>query len=421
MNTTLALAASIAALSSLASANDRVDVLTGTTGTYGLAVLELDVGGGIRVDDVVLQSITPFPLPSTCSCIERVGSEVWVGSNEGVLRYGGTPLAYVGNDFVDERIVAISRAPFGAILSTVRFPGGTRSLVEVDAAAVEIARVDTGLRSFTDIDAFQGGFLAAADDTLFQLDAGYSVQFEFAPNAASVAMQNGTGYFPERITMLDDGRIAVSAIVSVAILQDDQTVEDVVSVAPFEQDLLESAGGLLLLPSAAGLGLLDPDSREFFPRQDGIPGFRGRAYGSRYSTTERGSTGRTCTPTPNSTGDEARVHLLADASVAARKLSVIATHLPAGATALPIHGRAGYDVPFGDGRLCVSPFVPGLVRGPVGVTSATGALRTDFDFATPGLGIGFIAGTTWFHQVLFRDSGPSGLDATDAVFVTFEP
>lgn len=421
MNSTLSLAVTIAALSPLAPAHDRVDVLTGSTGTFGVSVLELDVGGAIRVDDVLLQPITPFPLPVACTCIERVGSEVWVGSNEGVLRYGGTPLTFVGSALVDERIVAISRAPFGAILSTVRTPAGTRSLVDVDGAAVEIARTDTGVRSFTDIDPFQGGFLGAADDVLLRLDASYDVLFEFAPDAASVAMQNGTGYFPERITMLDDGRIAVAAVVSVGILRDDQTVEDVVSVAPFEQDLLESAGGLLLLPSAAGLGLIDPDSFEFFPRQDSLQGFRGRAFGSRYSTVERGSTGRTCTPTPNSTGDAARVHLLVDASAAVRKLSVIATRLPAGVPSLPIHGPAGYDAPFGDGRLCVSPFVPGIVRGPVGLSSATGSVRTDFDFVTPGLGAGFLAGTTWFHQVLFRDSGPSGFDATDGVFVTFEP
>ncbi|MEM9381108.1 MAG: hypothetical protein AAGB93_14245 [Planctomycetota bacterium] len=408
-----------APLTALSLGGDRVDAVVDPGNTRQLVVIEVDAGGVDQVERVSLQSLTPFQVEFVLS-VDRIGDEVWVGTIEGLLRYGGAPLAYIDRAFADKRIQSITATPFGAILSTNE-PLGVREVIETDHSAAVIRRVDTTPISFDDLEPYHGGFLGTVDSVVLELDANYGVVAEFAPDAFAIAEQNGFDYFPERVTTLSDGRIAIAGLASVAITENDGTVESVANPGPFERDVIESGGGLLIVPTASGLTLLDAATLESFPQFDAGTPIPFGVWGGRYSTTERGASGRTCTPSVNSTGDSARVHVLASPSAAERRLSLVATALPPGAFALPIHGLAAFDGVFGDGRLCVSPFVPGLTRGPVAAASALGSLQTDFDFVTPGLGAGFVAGTTWFHQVLFRDSGPAGTNGTDALFVTFEP
>jgi len=136
------------------------------------------------------------------------------------------------------------------------------------------------------------------------------------------------------------------------------------------------------------------------------------------------TSGRGCSASINSTGRGARIHALGSASTSISSLSMIATALPPATLALPIFGVNPFDAPFGDGRLCVSPFAPGLTRAPVTLSTSNGSTRSDFDFTTPGLGAAFGPGTTWYFQVLYRDpTGPggSGFNGTDGVFISFQP
>ena len=398
-----------------ALADDRVDVFTNSTlGRPTLKTIELDAGAVVAVESVDLQSITSFTLPPVY-CLEHVGDEVWLGTAFGFLRYGGSPLAFVGQHLTGDRILAITDAPFGGILV------GVREVIEVDANGVEFRRVDTAPSTFRDIDPFQGGYLGTANDSVRILDLDYVDQGEFAPTAFAIALQNNIGYFPDRITILNDGRVVVAGITSVGIIEPSGIVQAIANPGSFERDVFETGAGLLLVPTSLGLLLMDDVSLEVYPSTGSLTSFNAARYGSRYSTSQRGASGRSCTATANSTGAEGRLHILASPSVADLTLSSIATDLPPFTFGLPVFGRASTNVPFGDGRLCVSPFAPGLARGPVAAVSATGSLRTDFDFVTPGLGGSFLPGTTWHYQVLFRDSGPAGFDGTDAVFVTFEP
>ena len=341
-------------------------------------------------------------------CVERVGSEVWLGTSDGILRYGGSPLQLVGTSLLGERVLSMAPTPFGAIASVQVFaPGGPFPfMVELDGSGSEIRRVDTAPRAFSDLAAYQGGFLGLRGDEVFRLDANYAVLGEFAPDAADTAIQRGLTYFPEQITVLDDGRVVITAAYSFAVVEADGTVDDVF-FASFALAAQPTGGGpLLILTAINTLWLHDATDFGFLAFETVGPTNLQPRFSTRYTTTASSASERLCTPVANSTG-------------AAARLRLIATDLPAGTFCIPVYGPAPTDIVLGDGRLCGSPFTPGLTRGPVAAATIEGTLRTRFDFVTPGLGVSFVAGTTWYHQVLFRDSGPSGLNGTDSVSIRF--
>ncbi|MEM9383157.1 MAG: hypothetical protein AAGB93_24625 [Planctomycetota bacterium] len=418
--------ASAALLAGLSSAQERVDVLYRESalfvGPTVLGVIELDAGAAAPVSTTDLQVLTPFPI-DFARCVEHVGAEVWVGTRDGVLRYGGSPLAYLGRALSGERILSMAPAPFGAIASVQTFggPGGpVGSMVELDGGGAEIRRVDTSPRLFTDLAAYQGGYLGMGANDIVRLDANYAVLGDFAADAPTVAAQRGLQYFPEQITVLDDGRVAITATFSFAVIETNGTVDDVY-FASFAFDAQPTGGGPLAVLARNGLYLHDTEDFDFV---GGIaPGWleNPRYFSTRYTAPSPGATERLCTTVANSTGAAARLHLVGSDSETAQRLSTIATDLPPGTFGLPIYGPAPTDVALGDGRLCLSPFTPGLTRGPVARATADGTLLTGFDFVTPGLGAGFVAGTTWYYQVLFRDTGPNGLNGTDSVSIRFVP
>ncbi|MEM9383156.1 MAG: hypothetical protein AAGB93_24620, partial [Planctomycetota bacterium] len=390
--------AAAALLVGLAASQERVDVLYRLSFQSGpplLGVIELDAGGATPADLIDLQALTPFPMDGAL-CLERVGSEVWLGTRDGVLRYGGSPLSYVGQALPGERIRSMVPTAFGAVAS-VRVAAGPglppTFAVELDAGGSETRRIETTPRFFDDLAVYQGGFLGLAGDAVLRMDADYEILGEFAAEAAGMANQLDLAYSPSEITVLDDGRVVISAFFTTAVVDPDGTVAEVF-LTPFVVGAFPTGAGPLLSIATNGLYLIDADELEFLGTAS--PGWSTPPLhlSTRYGSAAPGATERLCTTVQNSTGAAARLHLLASDSASQRTLKTVATDLPPGTFGLPIYGPAPTDVALGDGRLCVSPFTPGLTRGPVARATAEGTLQTGFDFVTPGLGAGFVAGTT---------------------------
>lgn len=399
---------------------DRVDAIVnlptspaGSTPTL-LTTIELDAGFVPNPNPVDLDAITPGGLPPG-TAVEHVGDETWVGTTDGLYRFGGTPLALLGRSLQGERVVTIANAPVGPVVGVVR------AVIEVDAQGNQVRRIDTAPNTFTDIDPFQGAYLGTSQDRAYTLTLDYGIVAEFGEDARIRAALDGSAYLPERLTVLDDGRVAIAGLTLVALVRPSGITEALLNPGFFERDVFATGGGQFATGTIEGPVLFTEDDVRQLPSTGGLVEFDYRFYGSRYSTDERGAAGRSCTGTPNSTGAIGRISILASADLPDAALALVATELPAGTVGVPIFGLAPSNTPFGDGRLCVSPLGSGIVRGPIGTASQEGSLPTTFDFSTPGLGAGFTAGTTWHLQVLFRDSGPNGFNGTDAVFITFEP
>ncbi len=324
-------------------------------------------------------------------------------------------MAFIGTAFTDIYVRSITPTNTGALIL------GDTEVIEVDFAGTETFRLTTGLREFHDILPVPTGYLAATDIAIRELDQNFGWVGDFAIDAATVANQAGYGYFPEQLRLLSSGRIAVVAFACIVILEPNGAVVGVADGGPLELVAIETGGGMLLVPSAYGLGLVDPDTLEYFSRNPSVAASTGKWYSRSYPAPATTQSGRTCTTTLNSTGQAGRLHLLASPELSDQKLSLIGTDLPRNTFCLSFFSQHTQDVAHGDGRLCLSPLGSTLRRGPVAPTSADGSTRTDFDFQSPGLGSGFTAGTTWHFQILFRDTGPSGFSGTDSVYLTFEP
>ncbi|MEM9383230.1 MAG: hypothetical protein AAGB93_25015 [Planctomycetota bacterium] len=295
-------------------------------------------------------------------------------------------------------------------------------MVELDGSGQEIRRVDTAPRLFADLAVYQGGFLGldVLTDGVVRLDSNYAFVGEFAADAPAIAALRGLTYLPQQVTVLDDGRVVITAFFSFAVVDPDGTVDDVFFTS-FAVDAQPTGGGPLLIVASGFIQLYDSEGFDSLALVNPDVPDSPASVSTRYAATSPGATERLCTTVPNSTGAAARLHLIASDSEAAQRLRTIATDLPPGTFGLPIYGPAPTDIALGDGRLCISPFTPGLTRGPVARATAEGTLQTGFDFVTPGLGAAFVAGTTWYHQVLFRDTGPNGLNGTDSVSIRFVP
>lgn len=414
----LTLAASIAlATSAVAVAGDRVDICSRAS-LFGngriVQTIDLEAGGVLLTETHVLQSVMPFSLPAT-NDLARVSGDLWLATNEGILRFSTAPLTYLGQSLAGEWIVSLTPTTFGATLVT-----NMGQAIEVDAAGAEIRRFTQLGVVFRDIDAFQGGYLAVVQDRVERYDANFVAQGEFAGDAFAIAQQQGFNYDPDDLNVLSDGRVAIGGITSVAIVESTGTVVDVFNPEAFEQAAFLTGGGALLIPYSGGIALFDDvvGATVLSPGPDfSTSGLR---IGSIYSVASSPTVGRSCTATPNSTGRAARIHAMASPSLFESMLSTVGTGMPSGTFGIPIYGMVPANLVLGDGRLCISPVSGSFTRGPVGVVGPTGSLATEFDYVTPGLGLGFAAGSTWYHQVVFRDIGPSGINSTDAIFMTFE-
>ncbi|MEM6673902.1 MAG: hypothetical protein AAF726_13745 [Planctomycetota bacterium] len=412
-------------LHSPATAQERFTALVGLPGGSPVVLdVELDAGGVSDLVEIELAAVTPVPLPQDLT-IARIAGQLWLGTIDGIFRYDETPgparYAYVDQVQPGSRYLTIDPAPGGAVAMVLDFNGGF-FVDELDANGTLIQRqpVDDVYRSFVPNGA---GYVAVSDDFgVVQLDASFQVTGRFAQDAASLAASAGLGYFPHTLTLLSDGRIAIVAPGSIAITDSAGNVLGIANPGVFEWGALETGGGLLLVPCEDGIRLLDPNTLEAFEVGGAFDTDIGFRFSNASSSALTAASTRGCATSPNSVGSGARIHLLGMVDSAERTLTAIGTGMPGNALTLPVFGTAEFNAPYGDGRLCVSPFQQGITRGVVLQSSALGSAQVDFDFTGPQSGAGFLPGTTWHFQLIYRDGfGPAGFNGTDGVSITFRP
>jgi len=123
---------------------------------------------------------------------------------------------------------------------------------------------------------------------------------------------------------------------------------------------------------------------------------------------------------PDSAGVGARMAIAGTASLGGGT-TLWALGAPAARSGLFFCGVKPANLPFGNGKLLVSPFSPGLKRlPPLVVTDDFGTAFQELDPAR--LPPGTAPGSTVFFQLWFRDfAGGAGFNLTDGLAVTFEP
>lgn len=125
-----------------------------------------------------------------------------------------------------------------------------------------------------------------------------------------------------------------------------------------------------------------------------------------------------CTNVANSSGDAAWMSASGAPSPGESSFALHAMGAPPGVFGLFFHGADAFELPFGDGTLCVSPFAPGLVRLPVVVVGPGGHAAWTIDWDVTDIQ----AGETRYFQFWFRDNaaGGAGWNLSDGLAVIFE-
>jgi len=135
-----------------------------------------------------------------------------------------------------------------------------------------------------------------------------------------------------------------------------------------------------------------------------------------------------CTSNQHSGGKEALIAGSGPTSVSQNNFSLRVADAPANKPGIFFYGGGQINVPFGDGRRCVSAAGMGVHRvAPVAVTNSVGEVNFPVNFTLPPFdsGLGQITPfSTWNFQFWFRDPmgpGGSGYNLTNGVSVTFCP
>ena len=381
----------------------------------------LELSGGALFDDrsVELQALTPFPI-EVPRCVARVGDQVWLGTRDGLLRYGGTPLA-----FIDRVLPGVSLARAFPMLAGGGFVlSFERGGYDPDAAGATLGTVAYA-RFVQDIAPFQVGFMVATQDEILTTDRRLQPIGTFAPSLPDQLQNIGRLFHPGKFEILSDGRVIFTSQTFLAMTDPDGSLLSVIEAGQFEQDVFEGPSGFVIVATATGFSLVDPNSSRTF--EVAAPVWLDGSSGEvsvPFEATTPGRSERVCSAGVNSTGVGATLHLLGTFDVDDASLVTLGFDMPRSTVVLPIFGTTAGDTPFGDGRLCVSPSSSTIVRGPVQTTTVRGDLRVDLDFMTPGFGAAFAPGTTWTFQWIYRDvlgPGGNGFNGTDAVSLTFQP
>ncbi len=133
-----------------------------------------------------------------------------------------------------------------------------------------------------------------------------------------------------------------------------------------------------------------------------------------------GGTSNYCITTPNSHGFGTRIDSTGSVSIAANSFTLMARCATLNTSGLFFFGSATQNVPFGNGRRCISG--PVLRLGPPVVTDGTGHASRSLNF-TVAPGTSITAGSTRFFQFWHRDvaAGGSLFDLSDGLRATFRP
>jgi hypothetical protein len=85
------------------------------------------------------------------------------------------------------------------------------------------------------------------------------------------------------------------------------------------------------------------------------------------------------------------------------------------------YGQVQYNVPFGNGYLCISPFAPGIFKMP---TQSLAAGTVSLSMAShPIQFLAFTPGSSWNYQFWYRDpdAGGANFNLSDGLHVVFAP
>ena len=376
----------------------------------------------VEIEAGVVERSAPFNLTSgfgtgfAVNAVEFVGGEIWLATSTGLLRYRSSSPSLLGSTLNGTALHQIVPVAGGAVVFA------TEHAIEVDAVGVPQQRTPFPRRE--DVIAFQGGYLAIdLVGEIRRYDASFAPLATFGAGAHALAMAQSIFYQPDRLTLLSDGRVAVAAGVSIGIIDGSGAAENVFNPSQFEFDVIETASGLLYIPSALQSCLMDPDTGEAFE----VGGELGMQNFTHFSQARRpiagASSSRGCSSAPNSNGSGAWISIIASDSASDRSATLVTTGVPAGETTLLIFGDTAFNGPFGNGFLCVSP-LGNVVRSSLQPASLNGTVSTAMDFATPGLGSSFVAGTSWTFQTLYRDRSATGaavFNGSDSVTLSFLP
>lgn len=118
-----------------------------------------------------------------------------------------------------------------------------------------------------------------------------------------------------------------------------------------------------------------------------------------------------CASSVNSSGAAAQISAIGSSSVQDHRLFLRMSQAPAGMAAMFIYGGASQQQPFGTGFLCVGGSQSG--RLPVLAISPDGTAEQRVPLSTNG----FVAGSQWTFQAIFRDTVAPGLQSSNAVTV----
>jgi len=407
-------AAALAAISTVAAQQTYYAVSSTTPNKVStLTRFEVSAGAVALSDTFDLNANTPGGV-AVVNDVDFVGAELWVCTSEGLLRYDAQPVTFVGRGLASDNIQAIVPTPSGAVLFALQ------EVILVDAQGNETARWPVDVT--TDAIAFQGGYLAVQSQRIYRLDARFRRISEFGTDAFGIADSTSIGYFPDGLRELRDGRIAVLAVLSVAIIDPSGTTQNVFNPGQFEWEAIETGSRLLFVPAANFTTLVHPETGERFGVDGTLDDLSSASVTAAPLPTSTAS-GRRCPPSPNSVGAGAFMDLLASDDLMDGSLSLVVTGLPAASTGLTIWGAPSPSTTLGDGSLCISTAPPGLIRGPLTTSSSDGTTVVRLDFQSPGTGAAFLPGSSWTFQMVYRDvaAGGAQFNTTDAVFMTFAP
>jgi hypothetical protein len=128
-----------------------------------------------------------------------------------------------------------------------------------------------------------------------------------------------------------------------------------------------------------------------------------------------------CQANPNSTLTPASIGYVGSLVLDDQTFGLTVSGLPTHSASFGMftYGQTPYNVPFGNGYLCVSPFGPGIHR--MVPQSLTSSFLTKSSFDSPAEFASFAAGSSWNFQFWYRDptAGGSFFNLSDALHVDF--
>ena len=141
------------------------------------------------------------------------------------------------------------------------------------------------------------------------------------------------------------------------------------------------------------------------------------------SSDDGGSASNYCESSPNSQGHSASIGMggSLDLTLNTFALTVNGQIIHPASFGMFTYGTQPYNVPFGNGHLCVAPFNPGIFRMPVqALTQPTVTLAME---DSQGSFSQFAPAQTWYFQFWYRDpnAGGSNFNLSDGLRVTFAP